>query len=92
MEELKVVITLKGERGTIGIQAPDCDPVFSLFEGGLEQALERVPGLVSEARERWGQSPRYPKTKHELTPPQPARPAQPAPVQTRQRAEQQRLF
>ena len=87
MEELKVVISLKGEKGTIGIQAPDCDPVFSLFEGGLEQALDRVPGLVSEARERWEQSPRYPRTKHELTPPQPARP-----VQTQQRDQQQRLF
>jgi len=90
MEELKVVITLKGERGTIGIQAPNCDPVFSLFEGGLEQALEWVPGLVSEATERWEQSPRYPRTKHELTPPQPARPVQT--VQTQQRDQQQRLF
>lgn len=87
MEELKVVISLKGEKGTIGIQAPNCDPVFSLFEGNLEQALGRVPGLVSEARERWEQSPRYPRTKHELTPPQPARP-----VQTQQRDQQQRLF
>ena len=88
MEELKVVITLKGERGTIGIQAPDCDPVFSLFEGSLGQALERVPGLVSEARERWEQNPQYPRTKHELTPPA----QQPRPAQTQQRAQQQRLF
>ena len=92
MEELKVVISLKGEKGFVGVQAPNCDPVFSPFEGGLEQALERVPGLVSEAREKWEQSPRYPETKHELTP-QPTQESRPA--QTRQRVQQpqqQRLF
>ena len=88
--ELKIVISLRNGRGSVGIQAPDRDPVFFVFEGDLEQALERVPGLVSEARERWERNPRYPETKHELTPPQPAQESRP--VQTRQGAQQQRLF
>ena len=78
--ELKVVVTLKGGRGFIGIQSPQCDPVFTTFEGGLEAALERLPGMVEEARNRWAQSPRYPKCQTPLPsqiqpPPQPVRSA-----------------
>jgi len=74
--ELKVVISLKDGKATLGVQAPDCDPVFEVFEGSLEEALERVPTLVAEARERWDSNPRYPRTKHELAP------ASPTPVQS----------
>jgi len=73
--EMKIVITLRENRGSIGIQSPDCDPVFCTFEGNLEQALERVPELVSQARQRWDSNPRYPRCEHPL-PPQTA-PAQP---------------
>jgi len=87
-EEIKVVITLKGDRGCIGVQAPNCDPVFAILEGGLDAALGRVATLVEEARQRWAESARYPKCESPLpsqtarpsqTPPpahQPARPAQ----------------
>jgi sRNA-binding carbon storage regulator CsrA len=27
-DELKVVISLKGDKASVGIQAPECDPVF----------------------------------------------------------------
>lgn len=74
-DEMKIVITLKENRGSIGVQSPDCDPVFVTFEGDLEQALEKVPGLVIEARQRWDSNPRYPRCEHPL-PPQTA-PAQP---------------
>ena len=60
-EELKVVISLKGERGFVGVQAPECDPLITALEGDLAVALERVPGLVGEARQRWSESPRYPE-------------------------------
>lgn len=72
MEELKVVISLKGEGGTIGVQGKDCDPVFTTFEGGIEQAYESASGLIEQAREQWESSPRYPETQYELTPQQPA--------------------
>ena len=71
--EIKVVIVLKGDRGSVGVQAPDCDPLFVTIEGGLEAALERVPGLVEEARQRWAESPRNPKTERSVPPPQPVR-------------------
>ena len=71
--EIKVVIVFKGDRGSIGVQAPDCDPHFVTLEGGLEAALARVPGLVEEARQRWAESPRNPKTERSVPPPQPVR-------------------
>jgi len=60
-EEIKIVIVLKGDRGSVGIQSPDCDPVFATFEGDLGVALEKVPVLVEEANRRWDQNPKYPK-------------------------------
>ena len=76
-EEIKVVIILKGNRGSIGVQAPNCDPALETFEGGLEAALERVPRLVEEALSRWAEAPRYPKCLSPLPsqtqPPTPAR-------------------
>jgi len=91
--ELKVVISLKDGKASLGVQAPDCDPVFAVLEGSLEEALEKVPALVAEAREKWDSSPRYPKTSHQLTP-APSTPAQPqTPVQSRRTdGVQQRLF
>lgn len=74
-QEMKIVITLRENRGAIGIQSPDCDPLFSTFEGSLEQALEMVPGLVAEAQQKWDENPRYPKCEHPL--PSQAVPAQP---------------
>jgi len=76
-EEVKVVILLKGERGSIGVQSPDCDPLFVTFEGNLGLALERVPGLVAEARRRWETNPTYPKCETPL--PSQAQPAQAVP-------------
>ena len=72
-EEVKVVIALKGTTASVGIQTPDCDPVFSRVEGDLPTVLESVPGLVEEARTRWDSNPRYPKCETKLEPqPQPA--------------------
>ena len=69
--EIKVVISLKDGGGSIGIQAPDCDPVFTTLEGNLEVALGRVPELVQQAQEKWAESARYPKADVPKPPPQP---------------------
>ena len=61
MDEVKVVIALKGNKGSIGVQSPKCDPVFTTFDGDLGLALERVPELVEEARQKWDTNPTYPK-------------------------------
>ncbi len=72
MSEIKVVLTINGNRSLVGIQATDCDPVFTPVEGELEEALGRVPGLLEDARQKWAENPRYPKCER---PPQPATPA-----------------
>jgi len=95
--ELKVIVTLKGDRGSIGISAPQCDPVFTIFEGGLQTALERLPGLVEEARSRWAQSPRYPKCQAPLPsqvqpPPQPVQHSAPRRQSGPKEGNMQRMF
>lgn len=69
--EIKVVIVLKDNRGSVGVQSPECDPVFVAFEGDLGAALQRVPGLVEEAQRQWEGTPRYPKCENLPPPPQP---------------------
>ena len=59
--ELKVVIILKADRAMLGVQSPDCDPVYKTMEGDLAGVLQVVPALVAEARLKWTAAPRYPK-------------------------------
>lgn len=60
-DELKVVIVVKGDKIMIGVQSPDCDPVYETLTGNLSAALKRLPKLVAEANEKWNANPRYPK-------------------------------
>jgi len=59
--ELKVVIILNANRAMLGVQSPDCDPVYKTMEGDLAAVLQVVPTLVAEANLKWTASPRYPK-------------------------------
>ncbi len=68
--ELKVVVIMRGIRAMIGVQSPDCDPVFTTVEGDLAAALAQVPPLVEKAKAQWNAHPRYPKA--DLPQPAPA--------------------
>ena len=72
--ELKVVIILKGNKAMLGVQSPDCDPVYKTMEGDLAAVLEVVPVLVAEAKLQWAAAPRYPKADlpKPVAPPTPA--------------------
>ena len=59
--ELKVVIILKASRAMLGVQSPDCDPVYKTMEGDLAAVLQVVPVLVADAKLQWAAAPRYPK-------------------------------
>jgi hypothetical protein len=72
--ELKVVIILKANKAMLGVQSPDCDPVYKTMEGDLAAVLQVVPALVAEAKLQWAAAPRYPKA--DL--PKPVAPATPA--------------
>jgi hypothetical protein len=72
-DELKVVISLKGDKASVGVQVPECDPVLFSLEGDLKTALKAVPKLVEEAKTRWETSKLNPKCETPL--PSQAKPA-----------------
>lgn len=60
-EELKVVVSVKGDRATIGVQQPSADPHIESFDGlDLLGLALQVPGVVERARDRWEEAPKYP--------------------------------
>lgn len=73
-DELKIVVIMKGNKIMLGVQAPDCDPVYETLEGELPAALKRLPKLVAEANEKWTTNPRNPKANL----PEPVKEATPA--------------
>ena len=70
-DELKVIIILHDKKIMLGVQSPDCDPVYTTLEGTLATALKRIPKLVAEAKQKWDAHPRYPKA--DLPTPEPAK-------------------
>jgi len=70
-DELKVVIIVRDKKMMIGVQSPDCDPMYETLEGTLPTALKRIPKLVAEAKQKWDAHPRYPKA--DLPTPEPAK-------------------
>lgn len=68
-DNLKIVMVFKNGRTSIAVQEADCDPVMELLTGTLEEALSHIPSVLDRARERWRQSPRYPKSS--IVPPAP---------------------
>jgi hypothetical protein len=73
--EIKVVIVLKDGRGTVGIQSPECDPVFSTVEGDLVTIAAELPALVQLAEVKWSTTPKNPKAPIIEPPLPPALPA-----------------
>ena len=74
-EELKVVVSIKGGRATIGVQQPTSDPHIESFDDhDLSGLAQEVPAVTERARARWEDEPRYPAH---------VKPAPPARRQTR---------
>jgi hypothetical protein len=94
LSDLKIVITIQGETSTVGLQKPDCDPLFfKRYHGGLAEALEELPLMVDEAKTNWQVRPRYPTT--EVPPPAPAAPitaSRPVASQMAKATTQQAMF
>ena len=69
-DDLKVVLSIKGGRTTIGVQRPSADAHIETFEDGDLTALaQEVPAVTERARAIWEETPKHPA--HE----RPARPA-----------------
>ncbi len=60
-EDLKVVVSIKGGRATIGVQQPSSDPHIETFDdlevSGLTQ---EVLAVVERAKAKWEDVPKYP--------------------------------
>ena len=60
-EELKVVVSIKGGRATIGVQRPSADPHIESFDDpDLSGLTQEVPAVVERARAMWEDDPRHP--------------------------------
>ncbi len=84
IDEMKVVIILKADNVMLGVQSPGCDPVYTTMKGDLATALQQVPALVAEAKQKWTANPRYPKAN---LPEPPAAPITPARTPTAPKSE-----
>ena len=59
--DLKVVVSIKGSRATIGVQQPSSDPHIETFDDqDLSGLAQEVPAVVGRARARWEDEPKYP--------------------------------
>ena len=69
-EDLKVVVSIKGGRATIGVQRPSADPHIETFDDrDLPELAQEVLAVTERARARWEDQPKHPAH---------ARPAPPA--------------
>ncbi len=60
-EDLKVVMSIKGERATIGVQRPSADPHIETFDSqDLSGLAQEVPGVTERAMARWEDAPKHP--------------------------------
>jgi len=90
IDELKVVIILHDKKIMLGVQATDCDPVYTTLEGTLTTALKRIPKLVEEAKQKWDAHPRYPEA--DLPTPKPTQTPARAPAAPKDKPKQPSFF
>ena len=60
-EDLKVVVSIKGGRATIGVQQPSSDPHIESFDDAdLSGLTQEALAVVERARARWEDEPKHP--------------------------------
>ena len=68
-EDLKVVVSIKGGRATIGVQRPSADPHIETFEDhDLSGLAQEVPAVTERARARWEDTPKHPAYERPASP------------------------
>jgi len=86
--DVKIVVSLKGDRASVGVQAPDSDPIITVVDGGLDAVFSRLPELIEQARNH-GRNPKCerPPSQQERQQPAPQRVSTP-----QRRSDQMSLF
>ena len=60
-ENLKVVVSIRGARATIGVQQPSSDPHIESFDDSdLCGLAQEVMAVTERARARWEEAPKHP--------------------------------
>ena len=60
-EDLKVVVSIKGGRATIGVQQPSSDPHIESFDDAdLSGLTQEALAVVERARAKWEEEPKHP--------------------------------
>ena len=60
-EDLKVVVSIKDGRATIGVQRPSSDPHIEPVDGlDLSGLTQEVLAVIERARAKWEDEPKYP--------------------------------
>ena len=60
-EELKVVVSIKEGRATVGVQQPSSDPHIESFDDSdLSGLALEVAAVAERAKARWEETPKYP--------------------------------
>ena len=60
-EDLKVVVSIKGGRATIGVQRPSSDPHIESFDDAdLSGLAQEVTAVTERAKARWEETPKHP--------------------------------
>ena len=60
-EDLKVVVSIKGGRATIGVQQPSSDPHIESFDDqDLSGLTQEVSAVIERARAKWEEEPKHP--------------------------------
>ena len=60
-DDLKVVVSIKGGRATIGVQKPSSDPHIETFDDAdLSGLAQEVSAVTDRARARWEETPKHP--------------------------------
>ena len=61
LEDLKVVVSIKEGRATIGVQRTSSDPYIESFDDpDLAGVTHEVPAVIERARARWEDAPKHP--------------------------------
>ena len=60
-EDLKVVVSIKDGRATIGVQQPSSDPHIESFDAAdLAGLTQEVSAVIERARAKWEDEPKHP--------------------------------
>ena len=69
-EDLKVVVSIKGGRATIGVQQPSSDPHIETFDDlDVSGLTQEVRAVIERARARWEDAPKHPAYARPAPPP-----------------------